>query len=218
VKSFEDTGKISERSASLMRMFGLTADRIKEFKRIVNCGIDIEPGDIVFVTGASGSGKSVLLEELKKQIDKRQIVAVDKIRLSKTKRLIDCIGDSLVPAMRCLNTAGLNDCLCMLNTPSNLSTGQKWRYRLAAAVSKDKKWIFSDEFCSNLDRITAAVISGSVRKYADRTGKTFILASSNDDILPNLQPDVIVRTEFNAQSDVIYKTRQRQRKAELKCT
>lgn len=215
VKSFKDTGEISDRSADLMRMFALTADRVSHYRRVVDCEIDIEQGDIVFITGPSGAGKSVLLKQLKGQIDKSQYVDVNDINLPDKKRLVDCIGNGLVSAVKYLNTAGLNDCLCMLNTPSNLSAGQKWRFRLAAAVSENKKWIFADEFCGNLDRITAAVIAAGVRKHADRTGKTFVLASSIDDILPNLQPDVIVEKELNAKANVIYKTRNRQRKAEL---
>lgn len=212
-KSFEDTGEVTRRSAELMKMFGLTIDTINERKQVVNCDVDIEQGDIVFITGASGAGKSVLFNELKAKVDTGQIADVGEIELSDEKRVVDCIGDTLVSAMKHSNTAGLNDCLCMLNTPSRLSAGQKWRFKLAVAISGDAKWIFSDEFCSQLDRITAAVIAGSVRKYAERSKKTFVLASSNDDILPNLQPDVIIKKEFNGGTNVIYRTLERKRKA-----
>jgi ABC-type ATPase with predicted acetyltransferase domain len=107
--------------------------------------------------------------------------------------------------MRHLSAAGLNDVLCILNQPANLSDGQKWRFRLAMALAAKKKYIFADEFCSTLDRITAAVIAYNVKKYATANGAVFILASSHDDLLLDLQPDVIVFKELSGEAKVIYK-------------
>ncbi len=57
-------GEVSERSAEVMRMFGLTVDRMAEQGVEHKCSLDIRGGDVVFITGASGAGKSVLLREL----------------------------------------------------------------------------------------------------------------------------------------------------------
>jgi len=111
----------------------------------------------------------------------------------------------LLSALRHLSTAGLNDVFCILNKPSKLSDGQKMRFRLATAMAGRGKYIFADEFCSSLDRITAAVISYNVRKYAAEKKRIFILASSHDDILLDLQPDVIVIKELSGPTKVIYK-------------
>jgi len=73
------------------------------------------------------------------------------------------------------------------------------------AMAAKKKFIFADEFCSELDRITAAVISYNIHKFAKRTGTTFILASSHDDIMLDLAPDVLVVKELSAKTQVIYK-------------
>jgi ABC-type ATPase with predicted acetyltransferase domain len=73
------------------------------------------------------------------------------------------------------------------------------------AMAGRGKYIFADEFCSNLDRITAAVISYNVRKYATEKKRIFILASSHDDILLDLQPDVIVIKELSGDAKVIYR-------------
>jgi hypothetical protein len=40
-------GQISERSASVMRMFGLTTDRLAKTSFTVNCQLEINKGDIV---------------------------------------------------------------------------------------------------------------------------------------------------------------------------
>jgi hypothetical protein len=195
-------------------MFGLSVDRIKSCRQILNCRIDIKQGDIVFITGPSGSGKSVLLQELKSRLRDCEICDAAECKLPENKRVIDCLGDNIVSAMKILNTAGLNDCLCMLDLPVHLSAGQKWRFRLASAIAGGSEWIFSDEFCSVLDRITAGVIAQSIRKYADKYNITFVLASSNDDILENLSPDIVVRKEFCGGSQVIYKNRKRKIKAQ----
>jgi hypothetical protein len=109
--------------------------------------------------------------------------------------------------LRVLSLAGLNDVFCILNTPANLSEGQKYRFRLACAIRSEKKFIFADEFCSNLDRISASVISHNIQKHAKRLGVTFILASCHDDLLADLQPDVLVIKELSENTEVVYKSK-----------
>jgi ABC-type ATPase with predicted acetyltransferase domain len=70
---------------------------------------------------------------------------------------------------------------------------------------RGKKVIFADEFCSNLDRISACVICYNVHKFAKRHGVTFILASSHDDVVLNLSPDVLVVKELCGEARVMYK-------------
>jgi ABC-type ATPase with predicted acetyltransferase domain len=93
----------------------------------------------------------------------------------------------------------------MVNTPFNLSVGQKWRFRLAMGLASDKEFIFADEFCSNLDRVTAATIAYNIRKFADRYKTTFILASSHQDILRDLSPDAIITRDLSGNTEVTYK-------------
>ncbi|MCJ7777343.1 MAG: ATP-binding cassette domain-containing protein [Sedimentisphaerales bacterium] len=214
-KTFGRGGQISERSASVMRMFGLTADRLAKTICTVNCRLEINKGDIVYITGPSGAGKSVLLRELEKAIPASEKVNLNKIELPADKSVIDCIHSALryerhgdgdfLEGLKLLSIAGINDVFCVLNQPINLSDGQKYRFRLAVAMASGVKFIFADEFCSELDRITAAVISYNIHKYVKRTGVTFILASSHEDILLDLAPDVLVVQELSGMTQVIYK-------------
>lgn len=198
-------GRISERSAAVMRMFGLTTDRLAGGGCTVNCQLEISEGDIVYITGPSGAGKSVLLRELEKAVPASERVNLNRIELAEDKSVIDCINGDFVEGLKVLSIAGLNDAFCVLNRPANLSDGQKYRFRLAVALSSGAKYIFADEYCSELDRITAAVISYNIHKYAKRTGVTFILASSHEDILLDLAPDVLVVKELSGATRVIYK-------------
>ena len=204
-KSFRWEGQLTDKVVQVCKMFGLTADRLSEKCVIHDCHLEINPGDIVYITGPSGAGKSVLLRELEKTIPASERINLDRIKLTRNKALIDCVDADLLTSLRLLSIAGLNDVFCILNQPANLSEGQKYRFRLAMAMAAKKKFIFADEFCSELDRITAAVISYNIHKFAKRTGTTFILASSHDDILLDLAPDVLVVKELSAKTQVIYK-------------
>jgi len=205
-KGFNWQGTITDKVASVCRMFGLTVDRLTERRFNHSYQLEINKGEIVYLTGPSGAGKSVLLRELEKSISPpSDRVNLARIKLPSDKTLIDCIDGDLLRSLRTLSIAGLNDCFCILNQPQNLSDGQKYRFRLAMALAAKKKFIFADEFCSELDRITAAVISYNVHKFAKRTGTILILASSHDDILLDLSPDVLVVKELSGPTQVIYK-------------
>ncbi len=208
-KRFRWERKLSENASRVCRMFGLTADRLSEQAVEHSCTIKIKEGDIVYITGPSGAGKSVLLEELERQIEPEKGVNLSQIELSADRAVIDCIDGDIISRLQTLSLAGLNDVFCILNRPARLSEGQKWRFRMAKAISNKAEYVFADEFCSGLDRITACVIAHNIRKFADRTGTIFILASSHEDILLDLSADVLVVKDFCGPARVIYKDTQR---------
>ena len=204
-KTFEWQGNVTGKVASLCRMFGLSLDRLTEQHFTHSCRIEIDAGDIVYLTGPSGAGKSVLLVELEKAVPAGQKLNLADIPLPVDRTLIDCIDAELAESLRFLSVAGLNDCFCILNQPDNLSAGQQYRFRIAMALASGKKFVFADEFCSELDSVTAAVISYRLQRHAKRTGTTFIIASSRDDILIDLAPDVLVIKQLCGPAEVIYK-------------
>jgi ABC-type ATPase with predicted acetyltransferase domain len=202
--------QITEKAAAVMKMFGLDKGRFRNPEPVVKCRFEIREGDVCYITGASGAGKSVLLEELYRAVEDDEKIKLDDIELPEEGTLVDCIGDDLLGSLRTFSKAGLSDVFCMLNRPVCLSDGQKYRFRLAKALASGKKIIFADEFCSNLDRITAAVIAYNVREFADRHKTIFILAGSHDDILADLVPDVMVINYLAGQTRVIYRDIRRQ--------
>ena len=204
-KTFSWEGTISEDSAAVMRMFGLTVERLTERAVSHNCTVEINAGDIIYITGPSGAGKSVLLKELEKLVPACEKVNLNEIKLPRNKTLVDCIDGDFLQSLRLLSTAGLNDVFCVLNQPANLSDGQKYRFRLVMALAAGKKFVFGDEFCCELDRITAAVVAYNIHKFARKAGVTFILAGSHEDILLDLAPDVLVIKELSGPTQVIYK-------------
>jgi uncharacterized protein len=207
-KQFEVNPQRSERVTAVMRMFGVGIDRLKDRQTTHACTVEVNDGDIVYITGPSGAGKSVLLREMQTTVADDEKIIIEQIVLPADKAAIDCVGGSgTIDAMSLLSCAGLSDVFCMLNSPANLSEGQKYRFRLACALASGKKFIFADEFCSNLDRITAGVIAYNVRRFAKRSNVTFFLASSHEDILADLQPDVLVVKRFAGEVEVQYKVK-----------
>jgi ABC-type ATPase with predicted acetyltransferase domain len=200
-------GAMTDRVIDVCRMFGLTAERLTDRRRDHVCRLDINDGDIVYITGASGTGKSILLEALQNCIPASERINLAQINLPSDKTLIDCVQGDLLMSLRFLSIAGLSDCFCILNQPSRLSAGQQYRFRLAMALAAQKPYVFADEFCSGLDRITALVVSQRLRAFATRTGTTFILASSHKDIMLDLAPDVLVMRDFTSSPQVTYKRR-----------
>jgi len=209
-KQFNLNPSVSERVTTVLRMFGVGIDRLKDNRIIHACTIEVNGGDIVYITGPSGAGKSVLLREIQNKIPAEERISIDQITLSADKAAIDCVdfaqtGLTTIEALRLLGYAGLSEVFCILTAPANLSEGQKYRFRLACALASGKKFIFADEFCSNLDRITAVCIAYNVRRFAKRNNVTFFLASSHEDILADLQPDVLVVKNFTGPAEVTYK-------------
>ena len=208
-KTFQWRGIVTDKVASVCNMFGLTAERLSRQRFTHSCRLKIDAGDIVYITGPSGSGKSVVLAELEKAVPAGDKINLVGITLAADKTLIDCIDANLAESLKLLSIAGLNDCFCILNQPASLSAGQQYRFRLAMALATGRKFVFADEFCSELDNITAAVISYRLHKFAKCTGTTFLLASSRDDVLLDLAPDVLIVNQLSGPAEVIYRQKRR---------
>jgi ABC-type ATPase with predicted acetyltransferase domain len=130
-RRFEWEGILSEKVTGVMRMFGLSVDCMSERAVEHCCKVRIDPGDIVYITGPSGSGKSVLLRELEKEFCAEERINLDEIELVDGRAVIDCFEGELLEVLGVLSAAGLSDAFCVLNEPALLSEGEQSRFRLA---------------------------------------------------------------------------------------
>ena len=204
-RSFSTAVEPTERVIQVATMFGLGLDESRKVVVLDNVELTIEPGDVVYVTGQSGSGKSVLLSELKQQMT--GWLDLEELKVGLDKPLVDCFAGDLSEALYYLSLAGLNDAFVFLRKASELSDGQMYRFRLAQAMAKKPGCVFIDEFCATLDRITARVIAANVRKFADKFKTTFIVATTHDDLYEDLQPDVYVEKLFGNRCQIEQKKR-----------
>lgn len=194
-KSFQTTVTRSQRVLECAEAFGLGLED-KEFTVYKDLMIDIAQGDVVYITGQSGSGKSLLLKELARQVGLEQEVAdLDKIELEEAP-LIDQVGKTTDEAIRILNLAGLNDAYLFVRKPSELSDGQRYRFKVAKLMESGCKVWVADEFGAVLDRTTAKVVAFNVRKFAKQSGATLIVATTHKDLLEELAPTVYVDKRF----------------------
>ena len=174
----------------------------KEFVIYDNFEIEINQGDIVYITGQSGSGKSLLLKELNDQISKQQQVAnIDSV-VFEDKPLIDQLGDSTDEAIKILSFAGLNDAYLFVRRPAELSDGQLYRFRIAKLLESGVRVWVADEFGAVLDRTTARVVAFNLQKFARKVNATVIVATTHKDLIEELAPNIYIEKRYQEKLDV----------------
>lgn len=194
-KRFQTRVERTPRVLEIAEAFGIGLED-KEFVVFDNLELQINDGDIVYINGQSGGGKSVLLRELAAQMEQRlSLVNLDDITFA-DKPLIDQIGKDTNDAIRLLATAGINDAYLYVRKPSELSDGQRYRFRLAKAIETGAQVWVADEFLAVLDRTSAKVIAFSLQKTARRMGATVLVATTHTDMVDDLYPDLRIEKRY----------------------
>ncbi len=187
------------------------------------------PGQIVLIGGASGSGKSSLLRAVHARVAPARWIDLNRCDLP-DRPLVDCFGLlGLERTVGLLNRVGLSEAWTYLRTPAELSDGQRWRLRLAAALQQAESAgdaiLVCDEFAAPLDRVTAAVVAHALRRSVDgslgpgRRAMAAIVVTSHDDLISSLRPDLHVCCDFGS---VLLPSRgspqrRRERRGEIEC-
>jgi len=205
-------------------MFGLGIDADRDIPIIPPINLTLAGGQLVFITGPSGSGKSSLLHLITQMVATRSDVRLIDMATtmpstggpSSDRPLVDCFDDlPLDRVLALLSLAGLNDAFVMLRKPSELSDGQRYRLRLARAMNlagpdtpdapdHSITLVLADEFGATLDRLTAAVIARNIRKWTKRNRHVcFVAATTHDDLLESLEPDVLIEKHLGSGIDVL---------------
>jgi ABC-type dipeptide/oligopeptide/nickel transport system ATPase subunit/GNAT superfamily N-acetyltransferase len=201
--------KVTERVVGVSDAFGLGVDEEKTFTIFKNFEIEVNPGDVVYITGESGGGKSTLLRELADQLEHYPefgtVVRDWEIKIEGDEVVVESVGRSFEEALEILNYAGLNDAFLFLRRFRELSDGQKYRFKVAKMIdSRAGVWVF-DEFCSTLDRTTAKAVAYCVQKAARKMGATLLAATAHSDLLEDLNPSVYVVKGYLAEPVVEYR-------------
>jgi hypothetical protein len=201
--------------------------------------LSIEPGDVVFFTGPSGSGKSSLMRAVAAELEQdaepitdlplggrgkaprapvggaagpgtrpdglcpshAPVLRIDELELGDAI-LVDALDLPAREALGLLSQCGLSEAQLLLRTPAELSDGQRYRFRLAKAMSRRPRWIVADEFTASLDRTLARVIAYNVRRLADARGMGVLAATTHEDVVEDLDPDVLVRCDLDGAVEI----------------
>ena len=201
--SYKTRTDITDRTIKVAEAFGIGVDNHQEHVIYDNVELKIKPDDIVYITGDSGSGKSVLLKALEQDL-KPKTVNLDTIQIDPDKPLIDEVGKNFEDGLTLLSRVGLNDAFLFVRRFSQLSDGQRYRYKLAKMIQTNKKYWFADEFCSTLDRDTAKIVAFNIQKIAREEKRAVFAATTHTDLFDDLKPSIHIHKRFGKEIQVHY--------------
>jgi len=201
--SYKTRALPTPRTLAVAEAFGLGVDDSREHVVYDDVELRIGPRDVVYVTGESGSGKSVLLRELERALAP-DVVDIMDITVDGSKPLIESVGRTFEEGLELLSRVGLNDAFLFVRRFDELSDGQKYRFRLAKMVESGRQYWVADEFCATLDRDTAKIVAFNVQKLARQLGRAVLVATTHTDLAEDLKPSVRVHKRFGREIAVRY--------------
>jgi ABC-type lipoprotein export system ATPase subunit len=207
----------TRRTHAVQQAFDISPDDIKSTV-VKGLSLEIQPGEIVLIVGPSGSGKTTILNLLK-STGKQSTTAIVEGQLQypgncligtfqeilSRSPLIEIIGEQDVQSSLCLlGLAGLSEPTLYLKRFDELSKGQQYRAMLAKLIATRSNAWLADEFCANLDPVTANVVAHNVQRTARKLGITVIAATSHcETFLFSLRPDRVLALTSAWEHDVL---------------
>jgi ABC-type ATPase with predicted acetyltransferase domain len=183
---------------------GLSA---KEFVIYDNLELEINQGDVVYVTGQSGSGKSLILQRADAP-DARQPGGgrADRRRPQRDRAAGEAgHRDRRQDHHPRRGSFGQGRDLGRLDLHSQAERAVRRPALPAEARHADGQqrhvWM-ADEFGAVLDRVTAKCVAFNMQKVARALGKTLIVATTHTDLIEELGPSLTITKRFRQRVDI----------------
>ena len=192
----------SKHARLIQEAFGIVAKSIRT-TIASNLTIRLDGGQVILVSGPSGSGKSLLLRALLwyasgQHEDWKMPAATTSTAslLSSSLRvetwrapdpasspisILASMGLTLTEAMQSLSAAGLAEASIFVRPSSTLSSGQYYRLGLAIALARKPELLVIDEFCEALDDFTTSAVCRRLMQKIQKEGIALVVATSGAD-------------------------------------
>lgn len=201
---------------AIRNCFGIEGETLNS-KIVEPISIEASGGNIIMITGTSGSGKSLLLKAIDPNYSDKNIIVDFENKssnysvawlkeLASDIPLIQYFSEKwgINSAISALNQAGLSEAFIYLKPYNFLSRGQQYRARLAElSLGQEPVWLV-DEFCADLDPFTAKIVANNFRKNVIKTGRIAILAAANyEHFLKALRPTRVILLRQNTDAKIM---------------
>jgi ABC-type lipoprotein export system ATPase subunit len=196
---------LTDHSRLVMDSFGITTKTVRT--RLVGpLSLTVQAGTITFVAGASGCGKSLLLDRLDPSWVSAtvemfgtitpNVYSVGRLRpFPADAPLFEYLAKKHGPerAFDALARVGLSEALIFLKPFEMLSRGQRYRAMLADLILGDAEVWLIDEFCSDLDPLTARIVAHKLRETVRQEQRiAFVAAANHAHFIAALRPHRIL--------------------------
>jgi ABC-type phosphate/phosphonate transport system ATPase subunit/GNAT superfamily N-acetyltransferase len=204
--SFVSNVRLTRKTHAIQLAFGISPNNIRATV-IRELSLCVQPGEVVLVVGPSGSGKTSLLKYLSGNTRSSKALEVGgTISLPKNfrpgmlketrsrKPLIEVFGsEDVMTTLDLMGRVGLSDAYVYLKRFGELSRGQQYRAMLARLIlGRSNVWLI-DDFCANLDSVTANVVSDKLQRTARELGVTVVAAAPHcESFVHSLSPDRVL--------------------------
>lgn len=197
----------------IMEAFGLEGQVI-ETQVLPPVTVKATGGNILLIVGASGSGKSALLKALDPIEARRSGLEVRPggkqdytcgwLRpLPTDVPLFDYFSTSYGPerSFAALSKVGLSEAFVMIKPFPLLSRGQQYRAMLADLLLRDEQVWLLDEFCADLDPLSARIVAHNFRKMVIASGRIAVVAAANHGhYLDALRPTQVIEMRVGGET------------------
>ena len=201
------------RARKVAEAFGVVAKDVST-NLVDGLSISISPGEIVLISGPSGSGKSLLLRSIEHMLSnssqsmpglpdvrvecsshsgRPRIAWLETIRSERSAvDLLDHLP--IEEALSTLAAAGLGEAPLFVKPTNHFSDGQLYRLGLALALAKKPDLLIADAFCEPLDYFSAATVCKRLQAFCKNRGIAIIAATADPTRLLNvLKPNRVLQ-------------------------